>query len=498
MNEREKRILLERLIPTPQTTEFRNGTKFVIGKGRVIVRGVDNCKTVGKLFHDYWHVSPEIEFDEYCVAANDEVLSVSESYKLNIDAETLKITAQSRAGALNAMKTLRQLAEPARTVWSDGTSDSSPAKSITYILPQCTIDDTPTMAFRGIHLCIFPETTLVEFEKKLRLAAYHKYNYAVVECWGNFPFESHPWLCLKDKHFERAELKRIIQMGRQLGITLVPQFNILGHAGYSRACSGKHATLDAHPEYQTLYEPDGWTWCLSNPKTRQVLTDVVLELYEFFDAPPYFHLGCDEAHNIATCIICRENDLAKLVHDHIMHFYDLLFDKAQVIIWHDMLLNHEDSRWQGYRAYGVAANGLGTLYQRLPKDIIIADWQYNAPENAMWPTTHFFHKAGFPVVVCPWTETKAILELGKLGAKLHTKGMLETTWNAEGKQWAPLFYIAPNAAWNPGKAHEITPEADLMMSWHIRQIGWDMELTSYEETGNTMYQVARYPHSCEA
>ena len=70
------------------------------------------------------------------------------------------------AGLLNAFKTLRQLAEVQR-----GTE-----KVTGYFLVQCEINDAPAMEFRGIHLCIFPETPLWDIEKQIRLAAYHKFN----------------------------------------------------------------------------------------------------------------------------------------------------------------------------------------------------------------------------------------------------------------------------------------------------------------------------------
>ena len=85
----------------------------------------------------------------------------------------------------------------------------------------------------------------------------------------------------------------------------VPMINHFGHAPQSRSCMGRHTILNAEPRLSLLFEPDGWTWCLSNPDTYRLLADMRAELCGLFGDGKYFHLGFDEAYSFATCPKCR-------------------------------------------------------------------------------------------------------------------------------------------------------------------------------------------------
>jgi len=495
MNDREKKILTDRLIPVPRKIDFRDGELFLLTeKCPVRITSASEQEKIGEkvpeLFRSFWGVTPELRVVRESVPAQE----FPGSYAVKIRSDLLEIRAEAFSGVLNAMKTLRQLAEPLRNT----------AELKGHFLVPCDIEDAPAMEFRGIHLCIFPETPLWDIEKQLRLAAYHKFNYAVIECWGIFPFDSHPEFCWEEKKLDKRELKRLIALGRELGITLVPQFNLLGHAAAARSISGKHAILDFHPELQPLFEPEGWTWCLSNPETRRILADLVTELHEFFGNPPFFHIGCDEADNIGTCLECRRGSLKDLVRDHIRFFRDLFAARnARVIMWHDMLIERGDPRWRGYTACRLPEHDLGDLHKELPKDIIIADWQYgyykpteDDPEPT-WPTSRFFKEEGFQVVVCPWINPDGTISLGRLAAEEKLFGMLETTWHMNhGRDFARIYCMAAYAAWNPAANPGVTLSTRLAVSHHVRQVGWDMGVTEYVMTGWNLEQVdaGNYPN----
>ena len=484
MDSHEIKILTERLIPVPQEISFRDGAEYLLQDGCRMILNLDGtARPVARaqqLAEDYWKIFPSIT-----VCAAEKKLG-PEAYQLEITETELTITADDEAGMLNAFKTLRQLAEVQR-----GTKKVSG-----YFLVQCSIHDKPAMPFRGIHFCIFPETPLWDIEKQLRLAAYHKFNYAVIETWGVFPFESHPEMGWADRKISRLELKRLIRLGRELGITLIPQFNLLGHASASRSITGKHAILDYNPALQPLFEPEGWTWCLTNPETRRILTDLVLELDEFYEHPPLFHLGCDVADNIGTCRNCRRKVLKDLVKDHIRYFRDLLAKQgARVIMWHDMLLKQGDPRWKDYIVCGLPEHKLDQLYKELPRDIIIADWQYGEHANPedkeqVWPTMQFFQQEKFDVLGCPWQNAAGTLSIGKYAERSGMFGMLETTWHIyHDSRHCHALGITAAAAWNPEKAHDTTLALRLAVAQHMRQVGWDMNIVHYEQTGWSQDQV---------
>ena len=491
MNDRDVEILKGRLIPVPKHVEFGDGGEFRLRDGCRIVLRVGETSGVAELTDSlcrrYWNVAAEPVVE----AAPETQSFAVDAYKIGITETELSVAARGLTGVANAFKTLRQLAEVER-----GTE-----RVTGHFLVPCEIDDAPALEFRGIHLCIFPETPLWDIEKQLRLAAYHKFNYAVIECWGVFPFESHPEMCWRDRTLDRGELKRLIRLGRELGITAIPQFNILGHATASRVCTGKHFVLDCDPSLQPLFEPAGWSWCLSNPETRRILTDLVEELHDFFDRPPFFHIGCDEAYDLGSCRECGRKPLKELVLDHILHFHDLLARRgARVMMWHDMLVEKGDARWRGYTAN--ARPEMAELYRELPRDIVIADWQYGYPVaddggEPAWPTVRFFADGGFDVLVCPWLNREGTVGLGRTAARERLLGMLATTWHiSHDRKFPDIYGVAASAAWNPEATLPTLPGRRLTVALHTRQIGWDMGIDGYEKTGWCQRQVdpGTHPH----
>ena len=493
MEEHEEKILAERLIPPPKAARFDDGAEFHLADGcRIVLRVAEFDgvrETAEKLCRQYWNVSAAVAVE----AAEDAENRGVDEYLLRVGAEEVVVKARGAVGVRNAFKTLRQLAEAER----------GGARLNGYFIVPCEIDDAPALEFRGIHLCIFPETPLWDVEKQLRLAAYHKFNYAVIECWGVFPFASHPEMCWRDRKLDRAELKRLIDLGAELGITLIPQLNILGHATCSRVITGKHFVLDLDPSLQPLFEPAGWSWCLSNPETRKLLTDLAEELHDFFGRPRFFHIGCDEAYDLASCRDCRKRELKDLVRDHILWFHRRFAERgARLIMWHDMLVGKGDERWKGYTANARPGRGLDELYRELPHDIVIADWQYGypvAPDGAepTWPTVRFFAGQKFDVLVCPWLDNAGTASLGRLAAATHLKGMLATAWHISHDRKFPNIYgVAASVAWNPEAVLPRPVALRLTVAHHTRQVGWDMGVEEYERTGCSQHQVdpGSHPH----
>ena len=407
---------------------------------------------------------------------NFQLSSSAEAYAASVDETGVKIAANTLAGTRWASYTLRQL-----TIAKRGTF-----KTEGYILPKLTIEDRPHLAFRAVHLCCFPETRIQQIERAIRLAALLKFNYAIIEPWGMYKSERHPWWPWPNAYLTKSEVKRLVAVGKDIGITLIPQINCYGHASSSRGCTIKHSALDLDPEYEPLYEPGGWNWCLSNPETQRVLRELIAEMYENFDKPPFFHLGCDEAVN-QTCPECVKTPNAELVCRHITGLAEFVKSLgARPMIWHDMLLARGDPRWKGFVHCGNKETA--TLADTLPKDVIICDWQYSYGDmkesRKDWPTIKYFIDKGFPVAGCPWRNYNAMKPMADYLVKNGGFGFIETTWHhLRGSEWEKMYMSSAHAAWGSVVSHEVSFQRSL------RLVGNDMKVTDYLDTGYLNNQI---------
>ncbi|MBR5626411.1 MAG: family 20 glycosylhydrolase, partial [Thermoguttaceae bacterium] len=393
---------------------------------------------------------------------------------------TLLITASDLAGFRDSFKTLKQLAE---TFGVSATTEDS-----RRFIPELEIDDVPRLVFRGLHLCWFPETESTSIERSIRMASYYKFNYIVLEFWGVFPFEACDAMCWEEFHTSKDEVRRLVSLGRSLGVQLIPQINLLGHAPGARGASGKHTLLDNHPEMEPLFEPDGWTWNIYNPSTRDLLSKCVLELYETFDRPPYFHIGCDEAYSAGTSFVARrKGNYAEVLAEWITHFHDLLQERdCRIMMWHDMLIEPAD--FKGYTACGNAKTW--GLIDKLPKDILLCDWQYDKPkENETWPTTSFFSEKGFEVLSCPWRNLEGIKSLAGNAAEKKYFGLLCTTWHTfYGVEMRNIFTVGTHSAWGTEYRGDDQLSA---FNRHLRQANRDTVNKNYRTEGVNDWQVLK-------
>lgn len=402
------------------------------------------------------------------------------AYTLIISKGNVRICTNGIEGVRYALYSLRQLAIPAR-----GTETVQG-----WIVPETVIEDYPDLEFRGLHLCWFPETDPWDIEKKIRLAAYYKLNYVVIESWGTFRSEIYPWLGWADGSMTKDEIARLRGIADDLGVCLIPQFNVFGHASGSRIKSGKHDVLDFAPEYQPLFEPEGgWNWCLSNPNTLKVQIGYINEMLEAFGNPPYFHIGCDEARP-PSCPDCISTDYSQLLIKHISSICSFLSEKGtRAMMWHDMLLDRNDSRWSRY-AHGTKETAAAC--NCLPKDIIICDWFYDKPQDS-YPSLDYFKSFGFDVLTCPWQNLEGILAQGSYARKTGMYGILGTIWHKDyGVPMAAGLLQLADAAWSSSpQQFSTSTDVRLKAATHFRQIEWDMEITEYWQTGFNHLQVLR-------
>lgn len=476
----------QRLVPQPKSIALVSDTYVALTDRSDVRLFCQNAREreVARLFVQskmkaWFGVNPKV------VAAEEKYTS-SEGYRLEVSTNgCFSIRAAGLTGIRYALFSLRQISEPIPgTVRLTG-----------YHFPAVRIEDAPFMTWRGIHFCWFPEYTAVDIERFIRLAASYKMNYIVLESWGMFVSRKYPFLAWPKSPMTVDEVRRLTAIARDLGVTLIPQVNLFGHASGSRVTSGKHATLDFHPAYQPLFEPFGWNWCLSNPETLRLLENLVLEMHDAFGRPGYFHIGCDEALP-PTCAQCKQGDYHQRVAVFIRKIHDLLAERScRTMMWHDMLVSRSDPRWKGM---GMVANGNETaerLLDGLPKDIIICDWQYGAANDKNgWPTMKYFKEKGFSVLACPWNVRSGTYSQSAFVRKYGLDGMLATTWHHLHQTRWRLFSDAACAMWQDMKGKPLPRLRDEVLGLQVRQVGWDVPVRDYRDTGILDHQISIDPN----
>lgn len=399
--------------------------EFGIDMVLTISDDVENTEIFKELWHSFTFTTGNLTINKVQTSEKTAIISFKPEiintqsdlngylYHINVMPDKAIIDYSDKKSLLYAFYTLLQIIEP------DGENNFS--------MKCCDIYDKPAAAFRGIHICIFPETKLSFVKKMVKLAAFYKMTHVVLEFWGTLKYDALKELSW-ESGFTKEEIKPIIKSANDMGIEIIPMFNHLGHATQSRVKYGKHVVLDQNPKLQALFEPDGWTWCVSNPDTISLLRKIRRELIKLFGNCGYFHLGCDEAYSFASCKNCSIHNKSDLLVNYLNSVSKELSEEGiRGIIWGDQFLLAAE-----FKSPYIAKSDETTLTHEkidlLDKNIIIDDWQYYLEdENTEIETTEYFMSKGFDVLLSPWCNQKNITAMSVNASKYY--GVLGTTWD---------------------------------------------------------------------
>ena len=301
-------------------------------------------------------------------------------------------------------------------------------KPMVYV-PCLKIKDFPKIDTRIIHFCVFPETDLQYLKKEIRLAAFLRYTHIIVEFWGMIKYNCLDALGWKNA-YSKEQMRPIFSEARDLGVEIIPMFNHWGHASSSRLLSGKHVVLDNDLRYSYLFDRSGWNWKLNSQEVKTLLKKIRYELMELCGEGEYFHIGCDEAYGNFP----KEHfaDVASYINS---VSEDLALNGRKTIMWGDMLLCNDTIENRTSNSYITSYQNKEiqkVLLDVISRDIIIADWQYNAVEYPI-ETALFLKDKGFRVLCCPWDRNpKNILSIAKTVKDYGLMGIMHTTWNTKG------------------------------------------------------------------
>lgn len=335
---------------------------------------------------------------------------------------------------------------------------------------------------RMVHICVFPETDFYMFRKLVRLCAVLQYTHIIIEFWGMLKYD-----CLKElawpNAYEKKDVKAVLEEAERFGIIPVPMFNHFGHATQSRVINGKHVVLDQNPSLGYLFTPDGWAWNILNNEAFELLSNIRNELYELFGNSEYIHLGCDEAYIYGAGYVSHDkvaDFLAKITNE-------CLSENKTPIIWGDMLISHEEinAKNEIYCCNAKNKEISKMLRDKLNKNVIISDWQYDST-NSPWNSSKVFSNDGFRTMCCPWYKQDNLQSCVNTVEELNLFGLIETTWHYLSYRMEMLLECARKfGLYAPQWAEYATSRTEIATL--IRKISFESH--TYKESGFAKRQI---------
>lgn len=413
--------------PLPTRAEYGKGSFVLQARQKIVVPrsfSGEKCAFYGEL---YTRFSLGLSLPEFEFGRENEILldkypaaecAADKEFFVGVGEEGVRLAARDERGLARAFTVFLQL------FCAEGETMAT-----RIALPCVSLAEKAAIAFRGVHYCLFPNSPPEALRQFIRLAGMLRYTHFVLEYWGTYAFQCFPALGWANGAWPKEKLLPLLDEARWLGMEVVPFFNHLGHASQSRLNSADHVVLGQNPLYAPLFEPDGWTWCITNPAVRSLFREVREELSALAGKGEYFHIGMDETFSFATCARCRAaGEKKKLFADYVNEISrELKGQGRKTILWGDQLL---DAKLFGppYSANQVPGGETCGAIDLLDKDVIVADWQYDVREGEI-ETTRYFKEKGFDVLGSPWEDPDNIRAHIRTACKYKT-GILLTTWNA--------------------------------------------------------------------
>lgn len=251
-----------------------------------------------------------------------EELKNLDAYRLNIDADKIKIEASSEEGFFYGFQTLLQLFP--NTIESDQS----------YILPALSINDWSTFSWRGAHLDVCRHFYSAEFVKKyIDQLSKHKMNvfhWHLTEDQGwRIEIKKYPKLTeigskrketIVGKNFDpyigdtteyggfytQEQIKEIVAYAADRFVTVVPEIELPGHAMAAIASYPHLSCTGEQIEVATSWGVFDDVYCAGNDSVFAFLEDVMDEVIELFPSE-YIHIGGDECPKTRwkTCEKCQ-------------------------------------------------------------------------------------------------------------------------------------------------------------------------------------------------
>ncbi|MFA7230399.1 MAG: glycoside hydrolase family 20 zincin-like fold domain-containing protein [Victivallaceae bacterium] len=321
-------------------------------------------------------------------------------YELTVNDTGVSIASPTARGAYYALTTLVQLID------------------VNGRLRATEIKDWADFKFRGVHICA--DSASLKFHSAVikQILAPLKFNHIVIECeYGKWP--SHPEMH-QSWGITPEDLKKLAGIATSHFMEVTPLFQTLGHSQY---LFNNKSNLDIaeNPEDPCVYN-------ISNPRTYQVVSELLADMRQVLPSTEYLHIGHDEVTQ--KKYPCRPENMANTPLELFMK--DLIFyqkyaanHNLKLMIWQDMLSGRNPD----------SNHIFNRVKKQLDKNITIVVWDYNTKND--YPEMDMFLKNGNPVICATGHDvggaddegSSNIMAFAKSAKKRQALGMLQTTWS---------------------------------------------------------------------
>lgn len=268
------------------------------------------------------------------------------------------------------------------------------------------IDDSPSAMLRGFHFGL-PHRDRIEFTRRLLryVLLPMRYNVIFLEFAGGMRFDRHPeisegWLSAAENAragkqpfmphsdkvsrwslLEKDDVRLLVSYIKELGFALIPEVQSLAHVQYITYAHPEIAERDSETVEVDVREgadarPEAFyahSYCPSDPKSYEIIYDIIDEIVEVTEPSGYVHIGHDEVYQIGLCERCSGKDPADLFRDHVTALHAYLARKGlKTMMWSDMLHPAPVTDYPTWRAA-----------LELPRDIVMLDfiWYFHPDKD---------------------------------------------------------------------------------------------------------------------
>ena len=280
------------LIPAPQKVEMGSGNVSLTDTWVIDYPGsdiaVELLKQKAAEFHGVEFAASggsliELRVKAGAVPGIENPELSSQAYKLEISAQAVRITANSKPGLLYGAMSFVQLVKRQ----SNGK----------LTLPACVITDWPELQLRFVHWDTkHHQERIPTLKRYIDWLALFKVNAIGFEIEDKYEYPSHPIIGAPGA-YTKAEMQDLTSYALERHIQLVPVVQAPAHMAY----------VLKHEEFAHLRSDNSnYQACMCDPEAIKLIFDMYQDMIDATPGVKYFHVSTDEVYYAGICDKCKK------------------------------------------------------------------------------------------------------------------------------------------------------------------------------------------------